>query len=398
MQLLVGAAVKNSTVISSLNSGETKTVSLSWAPPSQKTYNVSSCIVPVNNEIDPSDNIKSANVTTEKGIIRVGASQRYKTIQEAVDAARAGDTIMVANGIYAEVVNVYKNFLTLNGENKKSTIIDCKGVIDTWGFAIVGVAHVQVSGFTIRNARGEIHDPSIQHSGILLYNVHHSMLTNNIIANNYYYQVSGICLTYLCWNNTIENNTIKFNRIGITLYKVHQTNIIRGNLIMQNGFGGGIVEKCGGMFLYQTLNNSIYHNNFVNNLYYQLINDDSPSNQWCGRWGVSGNYWSDYNGTDNGSGGRIAGNGIGDTNLPHQGVDYHPLMGGWLPGDITHDGRVDASDLGRIAYSWYKTPEDSDWYTWHAHADLNEDGIVDAADLAIVGSNWYKTWQQYWEI
>jgi len=42
-----------------------------------------------------------------------------------------------------------------------------------------------------------------------------------------------------------------------------------------------------------------------------------------------GNYWSDYTGEDDGSGGRVAGDGIGDTLIPHWGVDYYPLMNPW---------------------------------------------------------------------
>jgi hypothetical protein len=46
-----------------------------------------------------------------------------------------------------------------------------------------------------------------------------------------------------------------------------------------------------------------------------------------------GNYWSDYTGLDDGSGvglfgeSRVAGDGIGDTETPHLGYDWYPLMG-----------------------------------------------------------------------
>jgi hypothetical protein len=38
-----------------------------------------------------------------------------------------------------------------------------------------------------------------------------------------------------------------------------------------------------------------------------------------------GNYWDDYVGLDDGSGGRVAGDGVGDTSLPEWGIDYYPL-------------------------------------------------------------------------
>ena len=39
-----------------------------------------------------------------------------------------------------------------------------------------------------------------------------------------------------------------------------------------------------------------------------------------------GNYRSDYGGRDDSSGGRVKGDGVGDTDLLHQGVDWYPLM------------------------------------------------------------------------
>jgi hypothetical protein len=48
----------------------------------------------------------------------------FHTIQEAISAAKLGDTIYVHNGTYSEHVVVNKNDLTLFGENKDATIID----------------------------------------------------------------------------------------------------------------------------------------------------------------------------------------------------------------------------------------------------------------------------------
>ncbi|GAH38506.1 unnamed protein product, partial [marine sediment metagenome] len=63
--------------------------------------------------------------------------------------------------------------------------------------------------------------------------------------------------------------------------------------------------------------NTFYHNNIINNGF-QLYRKYS-SNIWDNGAG-EGNYWSGYTGTD------LDGDDIGDTDLPHQGVDYYPLM------------------------------------------------------------------------
>jgi hypothetical protein len=71
-------------------------------------------------------------------------------------------------------------------------------------------------------------------------------------------------------------------------------------------------------------NNIIYHNNFINN-YLTQVYDSSANNHWYHPDLLEGNYWSDYPGVDDGSGSNkhaIAGDGIGDTNIPWPGLGY----------------------------------------------------------------------------
>lgn len=56
-----------------------------------------------------------------------------------------------------------------------------------------------------------------------------------------------------------------------------------------------------------------------------------------------------------------------------------PVSGECIPGDINHDGLVNALDLAHILASWGPGG---------GLADLNEDGQVNGPDLAIVLSNW----------
>ena len=148
--------------------------------------------------------------------------------------------------------------------------------------------------------------------GIELYGSSSSTILHNNVSDNPSYSI------YLAYSNTtsVTNNTISRNDWGLTLYG-SSSNTIEGNTISYNAFGITISYSEG---------NTIYHNNFINNVD-QITRDLSSGNMWS-EYG-EGNYWSDYLGEDDGSGGRVAGDGIGDTLIPHLAVDYYPLMNPW---------------------------------------------------------------------
>src|SRR5215216_940416 len=79
----------------------------------------------------------------------------FRTIQKAVDAARAGDTIRVRNGVYREAVRVQgskKRFLRLIGNpaHPEKVLLRARGAMQN-GIAVNGANEVTVDGFMTRD-------------------------------------------------------------------------------------------------------------------------------------------------------------------------------------------------------------------------------------------------------
>jgi hypothetical protein len=101
------------------------------------------------------------------------------TITAAVNAASAGDTVLIAPGTYKEDV-IIKQSVSLIGSDGR-TVIDASGLpngifIDGMASApAAGVWHVVVSGITVRDANFE---------GILVANASDVSLTGNVVKDN----------------------------------------------------------------------------------------------------------------------------------------------------------------------------------------------------------------------
>jgi parallel beta-helix repeat protein len=129
-------------------------------------------------------------------------------------------------------------------------------------------------------------------------------IINNIIDSNSLYGISFRASS----DNIISNNTISNNDDEGIIFSGSHNNTITYNLIKSN-------DNC--INLHRSINNTFHHNNFVDNRWIHLWT--SELNIWSDGNG-EGNYWSDYDGID------WDGDGVGDTKLPHQYVDNHPLM------------------------------------------------------------------------
>lgn len=74
----------------------------------------------------------------------------YDTIQAAVDAAAAGDLVLIASGVYNEAVDVTTDRLTIRGLSRAETILDGEFELDN-GIRVVGAAGVAIENMTARN-------------------------------------------------------------------------------------------------------------------------------------------------------------------------------------------------------------------------------------------------------
>ncbi len=265
----------------------------------------------------------------------------FTNIQDAVDNATAGDTIIVRDGTYTENVVVGKE-LTIRSENGYAKTL-VRAARSSKHVFTVTADNVTIQGFTVTGAVAKHPYYSYKTAGIALgRDVDHCNITDNRVTNN----TQGIRLSFLCGNNIVKRNIVNANSIfGIFLYWGSNGNKIEDNIVDFNGkrglslhyansneIVGNTLSSNGnyGIFMENSKNNQIYHNNLMNN----TINaaDDKPErNLWNHTILPEGNYWSDYTGVDDGSGtGKhaIAGDGIGDTEIPHPaaGFDFYPFM------------------------------------------------------------------------
>jgi len=228
-------------------------------------------------------------------ILYVGGSGpgNFTKIQDAIDFAKNGDTILVYDDLspYFENIIIDKS-INLIGENRRSTIIDG---MQLGNVVEITANYVDISNFTICNCskgssagiRGSTNYSTISNnnivsnnwSGLVLKYSHFHKISGNLIKSNRWL---GIHLG-TCNNNMISGNTIISNvNEGFNQYDSHN-NIISGNIVSKNEYGINIGKYC--------KNNSLLGNIVLFNEYgirfYESYGNNTISNN-CIRFNMYG--------------------------------------------------------------------------------------------------------------
>jgi len=227
----------------------------------------------------------------------------------------------VKNGIILEdagqVVLASCTNITISNQSIENTSI---------GIIVAYSTNVTIEGCSLDN--------NIIH-GVQLHETYGSALSNNTIVNN---SRNGLYLKGSS-ENILAHNTLSDNGNGTFFDAFSEDNLVYKNTIMDNLISGVTLIS-------NSNSNDIYHNNIIDN--HEQASDLSHYNHWSTDQD-EGNYWSDYLGDDNGNNGRTLGDGIGDTEIPHLGLDNFPFIepNGWYlygiptlidPGTFDSDG------------------------------------------------------------
>jgi parallel beta-helix repeat protein len=250
----------------------------------------------------------SVSNANEEGLVSEISVPVGQSLQEAINSAVEGDTILIQNGVHVEgkyPVFVNKS-VTLMGQDVEQTIVD--GNSSMTGIFIVSVDDVRIINLTVQNTTS-----NYGISGIHVAHVRNVEISGCTVA----YCGSGIQLTDSTDGNITKNRIADNLGNGIYLHSSSSYNRIFGNNITDNPIGVLISDMFSQLNLF-------HYNNFVNNT--SQLSAIGALNYWNATYPAGGNYWDDHANLDlmNGVDQNVVGSdGIADSS--YQDLDWYPL-------------------------------------------------------------------------
>jgi parallel beta-helix repeat protein len=205
------------------------------------------------------------------GIV-LNVPEPYSTIQAAITAASAGDTINVsrrsgeAQSVYSETLVINKQ-LFLIGESRETVIIDGA---ETGTVIRIQADSVEIRGFTIRNAGSK-------YTGIRANGYSYITIVDNIVETNKY----GISLLYSHYNTVAQNLMVNNNVAGISLSESIGNNVSE-NTVSESAYGI-MLSSTNATFV---MNNTVADNSY--GIYLENSSNDTIDLNTVSRNGVDG--------------------------------------------------------------------------------------------------------------
>lgn len=213
---------------------------------------------------------------------------------------------------------------------------------------------------------------------------------------------NGLVGDYLTDLRVMKSEILGNNQSGIVVYE-GQRIMVRQNNITNNGENGtfffGVdvatieanifANNIIGCYLNNSVNVSVYHNDFFSNLGTQAIDDLGVENSWDDGYPSGGNYWSDYTGDDlfSGPGQNMSGSdNIGDIpyTIDQDSEDRYPFIFPFAmrprPPEIT-DARLSGGSLEDVTLTWNLSPDDGGALNSVKRYDVYRGTTYDSAGL-----------------
>ncbi len=261
-------------------------------------------------------------VTPPSGFIYIRPDGQVSPSTAPISNVGNNNYVLTAD-IYSSII-IGKDNIVIDGADhalEGTRVYDSRGV-DLTGRSNVTIKNIKIKGFDY---------------GIFLSAASNNILSQNDLTENY----CGIWVVVSSNNNIISGNNLVNNEMYAMWLKESSNNKISENKFTSHGnytiyirassgttiSANHIANNKLGIFLYDTSNNILYHNNFIDNT--SACSIYSSTSVWDNGYPSGGNYWSDYalrysNATE------LDGSGIWDT--PYvvyentQDQDNYPLM------------------------------------------------------------------------